>query len=293
MLKKLELTENDFIDLFSYSEKHNIKFLSTPFDTDSLDFLVSNRLIDRVKIPSGEITNIPFLVEIGRRKLPIILSTGMANMAEVELALAALAFSLLSKGEKMCQERFYQAYYSNCGIEVLQKYVTILHCTTEYPALPESINLKALRTLSNAFALPVGLSDHSKGIHIPLAAVALDATIIEKHFTSDRTLPGPDHKASLLPDELKEMVRQIREIEASMGNGRKVPVDIEIKNRIAARKRLVALKDLNKGDIFTPENLGVLRGGDGAEPIQYWHFINRQAPKNFKAGEGISLEQSL
>ena len=291
MLKKLELSENNFFDLFEYCESKKIKFLSTPFDAKSLDFLVSNKLIDRIKIPSGEITNIPFLLEIGCRRLPIILSTGMANMAETELALAALAFALTGSKDEIGLDGFYKAFYSKVGLEALQKYVTLLHCTTEYPAEPGTINLNAMKTLANAFSLPVGLSDHSKGIHIPVAATALGAVIIEKHFTSDRSLPGPDHRASLNPEELKNMVCQIRDIEASMGTGRKAPVEIEIKNRNAARKKLVALRDLKKGDLFTSENLGILRGPKGADPIKYWEFINTPAPRDFKAGEGIFLER--
>lgn len=293
MLKKLELTEKDFIQIHAHCEKKKIKFLSTPFDFESLNFLVREGLIDRIKVPSGEVTNLPFILEMAKTQLPIILSTGMATLTEIEKALAVISFGYLNSQAKPGLEEFWKCYWSSHANEVLGSKVTILHCTTEYPALPETINLKAMDTLKAAFSVPIGYSDHSRGIHIPIAAVARGATIIEKHYTLDRNMVGPDHKASLEPLELKEMISNIRELETALGDGRKVPAPIEIENRKVARKVLVASKHIQKGEKFTPDNLKIKRNGEGLLPEFYWYFIGQHAEANYNEGEAIKTGANL
>ena len=220
MLKKLELSFNEFLELNEYCNKKDIEFLSTAFDLESIDFLNSIGL-KRWKIPSGDITNLPYLIKIARLGKPVILSTGMSTMLDIKNAVSILK-------EKGSGE------------------ITILHCTTEYPTPYKDVNLNAMNTIKNEFKVPVGYSDHTEGIEVPIAAVAMGATVIEKHFTLDRNMEGPDHKASLEPDELKLMVSSIRNIELAMGDGMKKPADSEIKNMTVARKSIVASKDISK-----------------------------------------------
>jgi 2,4-diacetamido-2,4,6-trideoxy-beta-L-gulose transferase len=282
MLKKLELSESDHIKLLEYSKSKGIDFLSTPFDFQSLDFLVRILNLKTIKIPSGEITNGPFLLAIARISDNVILSTGMANLAEIESALGVLAFGFSSPAEKLpVFSDFMKTLQSPLGADLLKKRVTILHATTEYPAPFSDVNLNAIKTIGSAFGLPVGYSDHTRGIHIPIAAVAIGATMIEKHFTLDRNLPGPDHKASLEPDELSTMVRSIREIESSLGDGRKLAVESEIKNIAIARKSLHALIDIKKGDRFSEKNLTSKRPGNGISPMMYWEYLGKQSSADF------------
>ena len=287
MLKKLELDEKAYQELIECCKKHNIEFLSTPFDFDSLSLLVNDCGLTKIKIPSGEITNAPFLLAIAQTRKPVILSTGMSTLSEIELALSVLSFGYLEKKVMPSMEKFLAAYSSSEGQAILQEKVTILHCTTEYPAPYDEINLKCMDTLEKAFGLPVGYSDHTKGIAIPLAAVARGAILIEKHFTLDKSLPGPDHKASLEPDELKSMVLGIRQIEKSIGRGIKIPTESEIRNKAIARKSLVAKELIHKGDKFTAENLTMKRPGDGISPICYWEKIGMKAKRNYEKDEVI------
>ena len=243
MLKKLELTFDEFTKLQQYCEEKGIEFLSTPFDFESVDFLFDTLQIKTAKIPSGELTNAPFIYEMAKKKKPIILSTGMATLADIHEALSYIAFGLAGKSD---MSEVAQFYVTEDAKVLLKQYVTLLHCTTEYPAPFNTINLKAMATLREEFQLNIGLSDHSEGIAIPTAAVALGATVIEKHFTLDKTLEGPDHVASLEPSELIEMVQQIRQVEAAIGTGIKQPSEIELKNRIVARKSLVAKQRLSR-----------------------------------------------
>jgi N,N'-diacetyllegionaminate synthase len=263
MLKKLELSYNDFIDLNSYCSKKGIKFLSTAFDFDSIDFL--NKLDMIVwKIPSGEITNLPYLIKIAKLKKPVILSTGMSTIQDIRSAIDVLKNN--GAGE-----------------------ITVLHCTTEYPTPYEDVNLRAMLTIKNEFNVNIGYSDHTKGIEVPIAAVALGATVIEKHFTLDRNLEGPDHKASLEPQELKNMVDSIRNIEAALGNGIKKPAESEIKNMNIARKSIVALKDIKKGEVFSETNITVKRPGNGISPMKWFDIIGKTAIKDFKEDELIEI----
>ncbi len=261
MLNKLALAQEDFRELKRYCEERNIGFLSTPFDLDSLAFLDSLGM-DFWKIPSGEITNLPYLEAIAQTDRPVVLSTGMADLAEVEDAMKVLT-------------------------KQKPREITILQCNTEYPTPYEDVNLRAMQTMKEVFHVPVGYSDHTKGIAIPLAAVGAGAQVIEKHFTLDRTLPGPDHVASLEPDELQAMVEGIRQIEKAMGTGEKVPSSSEKKNIAAARKSLVAACRIQKGELFTSENITTKRPGDGLSPMRYHEILGQVADRDYEEDEQI------
>lgn len=248
MLKSLELSYEEFTALKSYCDEIEIEFLSTPFDHDSVDFLIEDLQMQTIKIPSGELTNSPFIHYIATKKKKMIISTGMATIAEIHEALSFVAYGLSKPYEEVSIENVYSYYKTNEAKETLQKFVTVLHCTTEYPAPFETINLKAMNQLAEELNLPIGFSDHSQGISVPIAATSMGATIIEKHFTLDRNLPGPDHVASLEPMELNAMIEGIRQIESALGTGLKEPTPIEMKNRVAARKVLwqVLISDKEK-----------------------------------------------
>ncbi|WP_375200110.1 N-acetylneuraminate synthase [Bacillus sp. RS11] len=287
MLKKLELTYEEFIELQLYCQTNQIEFLSTPFDFESIDFLLDELGITTVKISSGELTNAPFIHYIATKGKPIILSTGMTTIEEIHEALAFIAYGFARPQETVVIEQVYAFYKTEEAKEVLRKNVTLLHCTTQYPAPIESINLKAMSEMKKTYQLPIGLSDHSEGVHIPLAAVAMGAKVIEKHFTLDKTLEGPDHVASLDPDELKAMVKGIREVELALGDGIKSPTAIELQNRIPARKSLVAKTSIKAGDVFSMDNLSVKRPGNGIEPSKYWSYIGQTALKSYEKDELI------
>lgn len=263
MLKKLELTSDDHLQLIKTCKKNNIKFLSTPFDFQSIE-LLKQLTISLWKIPSGEITNLPFLKKIGSFGEPIILSSGMSNLGEIEAAINVLEKSGTSRS-----------------------IITILHCTSEYPAPMSEVNLNAMKTIQNAFGVNVGYSDHTVGIEISLAAVALGASIIEKHLTLDRRMSGPDHKASIEPNELNAMVAGIRNIEQALGDGIKTPTPSEIKNIPIARKSIVAKKNIKKGDIFTEENLSVKRPGNGISPMNWLEVLGKIALKDYQEDDLI------
>lgn len=266
MLKKLEMPEKWHYDLIKYAESLNVKFLSTGFDEESIDFLESIN-IDLFKIPSGEITNKPFLEHISKKKKPIIISTGMANLEEVRAAIDVL---------------------QNNGIQKTS--ITILHCNTEYPTPMLDVNLKAMLTLKEEFEVNIGYSDHTLGIEVAIAAVALGAKVIEKHFTLDKNMEGPDHKASLDPLELKQMVKSIRNIEKALsGSGIKEPTLSEKKNIILSRKSIVASKVINIGDRFSDENLTVKRPGDGISPMLWNTIIGKYANKIYQPDDKIEL----
>ena len=263
MLKKLELDLKTHKKLINYCKKKNIMFLSTPFDLDSISLL--NKLKLKIfKIPSGEITNFPYLKAIGKLNKKVILSTGMSNLGEIENALNIL----ISNGTK-------------------KKNITILHANTEYPTPMKDVNLKAMVTIGNSFKIKYGYSDHTLGIEIPIAAVAMGATIIEKHFTLDKTMNGPDHKASLEPKELNMMIKSIRNIELALGNGIKKASQSEIKNISIVRKSLVASTDIKKGEIFTEKNITVKRPANGISPMRWDEIIGQTAIKNYKLDELI------
>ena len=290
MLKRLELTYEIHHQLIEYCAEKRITFLSTAFDADSLRFLVDDLGLSTLKIPSGEITNGPLLLEHAQTGCDLILSTGMATLGEVEDALGVIAFGLLdseNSNTKPGREAFQNAFCSEQGQSLLKKKVTVLHCTTEYPAPAEEINLNAMLTMQQAFGLNIGYSDHSEGITVPIAASAMGATLIEKHFTLDKTLPGPDHKASLEPQELKEMVSAIRKVEQLMGNGVNGPTLSEIKNRQVVRKSVVASELIKVGDQFTEQNLTIKRPGTGRSPMEYWDILESESRESLKVDEMI------
>lgn len=265
MLKHLELREEEFRQLAAYCEQINILFLSTPFDLESVDMLNAMQM-PVFKIPSGEITNLPLLRKIGSLGEKIILSTGMADITEIQAALDVLFLAGANKDK-----------------------ITLLHCNTEYPTPMHDVNLRAMETLSTNLGLQVGYSDHTLGIEVPVAAVALGAKVIEKHFTLDRKMEGPDHRASLEPVELKAMVRAIRNIEKALGSKGKKPTASELANRPIARKSIVAARSIAKGEAFNESNLTVKRPGIGISPMQWHTIIGKSAPKNFEQDELIIL----
>ena len=291
MLRQLQLSEADHQALWAHAARRRIGMLSTPFDLPSLQLLTQRLGMSLLKVPSGEITNGPFLLEIARSGCEIILSTGMSSLAEVEAALAVLAFGYLHGGAPVepRSEAFADAYASAAARDALARKVRLLHCTTEYPAPVSEVNLLAMDTLAAAFALPVGLSDHTAGIHLAVAAVARGACIIEKHFTLDRTLPGPDHAASIEPHELGLLVRHIRDVTTALGDGIKHPTGSESKNRAVARKYLVASRKIPAGETFCRENVGCKRSGGGLSPMEYWSVLGRVAARDFEPDDPITL----
>jgi N,N'-diacetyllegionaminate synthase len=265
MAKKLELGFDAFVELKKYCDKRGIDFLSTPFDLDSIDFLDKIGL-KTFKIPSGEITNLPYLHKIGTLGVNVIMSTGMSEMEEVEASLMALEVTGTPRGK-----------------------VTVLHCNTEYPTPFKDVNLKAMLSIRDELGVKVGYSDHTTGIEVSIAAVALGAEIIEKHFTLDKNMEGPDHKASLEPGELAAMVTAIRNIEQSIGDGVKRPSPSELKNKPIARKSIVAAKDIEKGETFSEGNITVKRPGDGVSPMKWNEVFGKKAIREFKTDELIEL----
>jgi N-acetylneuraminate synthase len=289
MLSRLELSYDFHHDLVKYCNELGIEFLSTAFDEDSLAFLVNDLGLKKLKVPSGELTNAPLVLQHAQTGADLIVSTGMATLAEVETALGVIAFGYLAQPEiSPSLEAFQAAYFSSEGQKLLKEKVTVLHCTTEYPAPMLDINLKAMDTLATAFNLAVGYSDHSAGIEIPIAAVARGATLIEKHFTLDKEMEGPDHKASLEPSELTAMVSAIRNVELAIGDGVKGPRPSEIKNKAIARKSLVAAKDIAEGEMFTEENLQVKRPGNGLSPYNLWELLGQKSTASYQEGELVS-----
>lgn len=265
MLKKLELSVENHQELIQYCQERNIRFWSTAFDMESIDFLHSLNL-GLWKIPSGEITNYPYLKKIASFHEPIILSTGMCELSDIEAALNVLI---------------------NEGIKKEQ--ITVLHCNTEYPTPYNDVNLKAMLEISEKFGVKIGYSDHTRGVEVPIAAVALGATVIEKHFTLDKNLEGPDHKASLEPDELKAMVTAIRHIEQALGTGHKSISESERKNIEIARKSIVAACPIKQGEMLTEENLTVKRPGNGISPMKWNEVIGTIALKDFEEEDMIEL----
>ena len=288
MLRSLELDDESVSAIAKACARAGIVFMSTPFDAESANYLVNKIGVSTIKIGSGDLTNAPLLLHVARLGKPIILSTGMSTLDEVAQALAVIAFGFSRKKEELPTTTDIAALRSDQAMPAgLNDKVTLLHCTTEYPAPPPSVNLKAMVTLREKFGLRVGYSDHSEGIHIPVAAVALGASVIEKHFTLDRSLPGPDHKASLEPDELAAMVSAIREVEIALGDGKKAPTQGEIKNRKAARRSLDAAVMIDKGEVFSESNLAVKRPGTGVSPIHFWDRLGKKAERKYAADEAI------
>ena len=263
MCKRIHLKLSDYDIIKKYCEEVGIEFLSTPFDLESIDYL--EKLGMRLwKIPSGEITNLPYLIKIAKTGKPVIMSTGMSELNEVEEAVNVLKEN--GAGE-----------------------ITLLHCTTEYPAPFESVNLRAMNTLCEKFGTEVGYSDHTVGFEVAVAAAVLGASVIEKHFTLNHNMEGPDHKASLEPEEFEVMVNNIRLIEKALGDGVKQPAEAEKKNIAIARKSIVAAKDIKKGEIFTEDNIAVKRPGSGISPMKWFEVLGTEAVRDFGEDELIEL----
>lgn len=287
MLRKLELGPEDFDKIAGHAAKRGVEFLSTPFDSASLRLLTGHFQLKKIKVSSGDLTNAPFLLEVARAAETVILSTGMSTLGEVEAALGVLAFGFSSEsGIEPSPSAFAAAFATDAGQKAIRERVAVLHCTTEYPAPFREVNLSAMDTLRAAFGVLVGYSDHTPGIHIPIAAVARGARIIEKHFTLDRTLPGPDHAASLEPDELLSMVRSIRDVESALGDGIKRPTESEWKNRNAARKSLVAGRPIKAGEGF---DVVCKRPGSGISPFEYWTITQKVAGRDYAEDEAIDV----
>jgi len=266
MLRKLELTRSNHLELIDECKKQGIGFFSTAFDKESIDLLEEISGPDIVKVPSGELTNLPYLRYLTQKRKHILLSTGMANLGEIEAAINIVEQSGTPRDR-----------------------ITVLHCTTDYPTSMEDVNLLAMVNIGKALGVDVGYSDHTPGIEVPIAAVALGAKVIEKHFTLDRTLPGPDHRASLEPVDLKAMVQSIRNIEKALGDGIKRPSASEMRNKPISRKSIVAARSIKAGEVFSEENLVVKRPGSGISPMRWDDIIGLTASRNFSEDELIEL----
>jgi N-acetylneuraminate synthase len=286
MLRRLELSPPAHATLVAHCAARGIRFMSTAFDVPSLEFLATLDM-PAIKIPSGDITCAPLLLQAARLRRPLIVSTGMSTLADIEHALGVIAFGLTNDGVPRGRADFAAAFASEAGREALRAHVTLLHCVTQYPAPPASVNLRAMDTMAAAFGLPVGYSDHTAGIEVSIAAVARGACIIEKHFTIDRALPGPDHAASLEPAELVTLVRAIRNVEAALGHTHKVPAPEEIANLAVARRSLVAARAIVRGEVLRPDMLVAKRPGTGISPLQLWDIDGRVATRDYAADEAI------
>lgn len=285
MLGRLELDESAHRALLQRCEQRGVEFLSTAFDLPSVEMLLRLGL-KRFKVPSGEVHNAPLLMRLASGGKPMIVSTGMCTLADVEATLGLLAAALLGRTQPTPADAA-DAWRSSQARALLAERVTLLHCTSEYPAPLESINLAAMTTLRDAFGLPVGYSDHSLGIAVPIAATALGAAVIEKHITLDRTLPGPDHQASLEPDQFAAMVVGIRAAALALGRPEKSPSAAERDNARVVRKSLVALRPIAAGERFTTENLGAKRPGSGVSALHYWEYIGKPAGRGYAADEQV------
>jgi len=287
MLRQLVLQPQDHHALMARCAARGVDFLSSPFDTASADFLIHELGLPRIKLGSGELTNGPLLLRLARSGRELILSTGMATVDEVREALGVLAFGYLRQGAPTDRATLAAAWDSPAAREILCNRVTLLHCTSEYPCPTDQVNLRAMDDLAERFGLPVGYSDHTLGITIAVAAAGRGALVLEKHFTLDRSLPGPDHVASLEPDELAALVNAVREVDAALGSQRKSPTAVEIANASLARKSLVAAQRIRAGELFDARNLTVKRPATGRSPMEYWDLLGQKAPRDFAADEVI------
>jgi N-acetylneuraminate synthase len=286
MLRRLELAPADHHRLLARCRERGIRFMSTAFDDASLDFLATLDM-PAVKIPSADITHAPMLLRAARLGRPLIVSTGMSTLADIEAALGAIAFGLTCEGLPSGLDACEAALLDARGQAALRERVTLLHCTTQYPAPPEAVNLRAMQTMSRAFGLPVGYSDHTLGIEVAIAAVALGATVIEKHFTLDRTLPGPDHAASLEPAELTQLVAAIRAVERALGSERKMPAAAERGNRNVARRSIVAARAIRQGELLGLDALAFKRPGSSLPPTACWDLLGRTAQRDYAPDDPI------
>ncbi|MBV8047222.1 MAG: N-acetylneuraminate synthase [Paludibacterium sp.] len=286
MLRALELPLEDHHALIEHCKARDIRFMSTAFDAASLAFLGSLGM-PALKIPSGDITCAPLLLQAAQLRQRVLVSSGMSTLTDLERALGVLAYGLLHDGVPPDQDAVDAAYFSPEGQAALRHHVTLLHCVTQYPAPAETVNLRAMDSMAQAFGLPVGYSDHTLGIEVSVAAVARGATVIEKHFTLDRNLPGPDHLASLEPGELAHLVRAIRNIEAALGSARKLPAAAERPNRAVGRRSVVARRAIAQGQMLTLDLLDCKRPGNGMSPMDIWSLVGRPASRAYAADEQI------
>jgi N-acetylneuraminate synthase len=287
MLQRLELSLEAHHTLVAACARRGIEFLSSPFDAESLRFLSDELSVSTLKLGSGELTNAPLLIDAARTGLPLILSTGMATMADIEDALGVLAWAYRGGVEPPSRAAFRGAYLDPAARRLVLEKVTLLHCTSEYPAAFAEVNLRAMATIGAAFDVRVGLSDHTPGISVAIGAAVLGATVIEKHFTLDKDMDGPDHQASLSPDELTALVRGVREVEAALGRSVKVPSAGEIATASVARKSVVAAREIAAGAVFTREDLCTKRPGTGRSPLDLFDLIGRRAQRAYAADEVI------
>jgi len=287
LIKSLELSHTNFFELSEYSKKRNIIFLSTPFDFSSLTFLVEDIKMSHIKIASNEISNGPLLLQAALTKKPIILSTGMSNLSDIEAALSIIAFGYVNQDETPSTIKFKKAYHSAKGQLALKEKVILLHCTSSYPTHYDAVNLHAMTTLSRAFGLQVGYSDHTIGLEVPIAAVAMGSVVIEKHFTLSKTLKGPDHALSLEPDELRSMIQSIRHIELALGDGIKRPMACEEEMLTLMRRSLVARDTIHAGKPFTIDNLAAKQPASGISPMQYWEYVGKTASQSYQEDDII------
>lgn len=286
MLKRLELPVEWHTELQAHARHRGIEFISTAFDLESLKFL-NDIDIPFFKVPSGELTNGPLLWHFAQTKKPLILSTGMATLSEVEQGLAIVAHALNNSHEPASMLEVWRSWTDPDVRMSLQGQVSLLHCTSQYPTPANMVNLRAMDTLANAFGLRVGYSDHTEGCLVPVAAVARGATIIEKHFTLDKSMPGPDHKASLMPEELGRMVSEIRTVEQMLGDGSKAPQACEWDTRMAARQQVVATREISIGSVFVRADLTTARNGSGLDPVMLWELVGSPARRDYFEGEKI------
>lgn len=289
LLEKLEISYDAHFELAEYSKSKNIEFLSTPFDIESADFLINKLKLKRIKIGSGLINHAPYLYFIASHKIPLILSTGMCTLDDIENSLAMIFYGYQHNSQPTNYEIVKSFFNNEYDPKILSDKVSLLHCVTNYPCMYSEVNLRAMHTIQEKFGLEVGYSDHSLGVEIPCAAVAMGAKVIEKHYTLDKNLPGPDHKASLDPFELKDMVSKIRHIESALGNGEKKPTESERKNIPIVRMSLTAADEIQVGSVFTEQNVSIKRPGNGVSPLMYWDIIGKTATQSYEPGDYIAL----
>ena len=287
MLQRLVLGPSEHLALMARCTQQGIDFLSSPFDPASADFLIHELRLPRVKLGSGELTNGPLLLQLAHADRELILSTGMATLDEVGEALGVLAFGYLRQGQPADRSDLLDALGDPRASEVLKRRVTLLHCTSEYPCPLDQVNLRAMDSLADRFGLAVGYSDHTLGIQVSVAAAARGACVLEKHFTLDRRLPGPDHAASLEPGELAALVRAVREVSQALGQAEKAPAATEIRNAAVVRKSLVAARAISAGEPFSSANLTAKRPGIGRSPMDCWELFGTCSSRDYAADEAI------
>ena len=287
MLKKLELNQDEQFKVFEKCKEKNIEFISSAFDEKSLEFLIKKIKVKKLKIASGEITNDPFILSHGKSGLEVMLSTGMSNYEEIEHALKILCYGYSKSSSHPNKKSLDKIYETQKSKNYLRKKVSILHCTSQYPASDKNLNLNAIRSIKDRFKIKVGYSDHSLGIVASCNAVSLGAQIIEKHFTLDKLSEGPDHSSSLEPDELLMLVENIRRTESSLGDGIKKATHDESKNLLIARKSIFAKKAIEVGDIFSEDNISIRRPGTGMPPSKFWELLGKASKKQYKIDEKI------